>query len=121
MASSRRWRRDSRNSQPRRKGPTSPVERAPRDCCNIHIRCGMHNRRIGHMSTNVAPAKRGLLERLADGPVICAEGYLFELERRGYLQAGGFVPEVVLENPEARAQVHREFVRAASDVVEAFT
>jgi betaine-homocysteine S-methyltransferase len=31
--------------------------------------------------------------------VICAEGYLFELERRGYLQAGGFVPEVVLEHP----------------------
>jgi betaine-homocysteine S-methyltransferase len=81
----------------------------------------MHNRRIGHMSTDVAPAKRGLLERLADGPVICAEGYLFELERRGYLQAGGFVPEVVLENPEALAQVHREFVRAGSDVVEAFT
>jgi GNAT superfamily N-acetyltransferase len=27
-----------------------------------------------------------LLERLADGPVICAEGYVFELERRGYLQ-----------------------------------
>jgi hypothetical protein len=38
----------------------------------------------------------GLLERLASGPVICAEGYLFELERRGYLQAGAFVPEVVL-------------------------
>ncbi len=35
----------------------------------------------------------GLLERLAEGPVICAEGYLFELERRGYLQAGAFVPE----------------------------
>ncbi|MDQ6774320.1 MAG: homocysteine S-methyltransferase family protein [Candidatus Dormibacteraeota bacterium] len=63
----------------------------------------------------------GLLERLAAGPVICAEGYLFELERRGYLQAGGFVPEVVLENPEALAQVHREFVRAGSDVVQAFT
>ena len=27
------------------------------------------------------------------GPVICAEGYLFEFERRGYLQAGAFVPE----------------------------
>jgi len=27
--------------------------------------------------------KRGLLERLADGAVLCAEGYLFELERRG--------------------------------------
>ena len=26
----------------------------------------------------------GLLQRLAKGPVICAEGYVFELERRGY-------------------------------------
>ena len=34
------------------------------------------------------------------GPVLCAEGYLFELERRGYLQAGAFVPEVVLDYPE---------------------
>ena len=42
----------------------------------------------------------GLLERLAVGPVICAEGYLFEFERRGYLQAGAFVPEVVLEHPD---------------------
>jgi betaine-homocysteine S-methyltransferase len=62
-----------------------------------------------------------LLERLARGPVICAEGYLFELERRGYLQAGGFVPEVVLEHPEKVAELHREFVHAGSDVVEAFT
>jgi betaine-homocysteine S-methyltransferase len=62
-----------------------------------------------------------LLERLQEGPVICAEGYLFELERRGYLQAGGFVPEVVLEHPEKVAELHREFVHAGSDVVEAFT
>jgi betaine-homocysteine S-methyltransferase len=62
-----------------------------------------------------------LLERLREGPVICAEGYLFELERRGYLQAGGFVPEVVLEHPEKVAELHREFVHAGSDVVEAFT
>jgi betaine-homocysteine S-methyltransferase len=62
-----------------------------------------------------------LLERLAQGPVICAEGYLFEFERRGYLQAGAFVPEVVLEHPELVAQLHREFVHAGSDVVEAFT
>ncbi len=66
-------------------------------------------------------ASPGLLERLEQGPVICAEGYLFELERRGYLQAGAFVPEVVLENPELVAQLHREFVHAGSDVVEAFT
>ena len=61
------------------------------------------------------------LDRLAQGPVICAEGYLFEFERRGYLQAGAFVPEVVLEHPELVAQLHREFVHAGSDVVEAFT
>lgn len=66
-------------------------------------------------------AGRGLLERLADGAVICAEGYLFELERRGYLQAGAFVPEAVLEHPEAVLQLHRDFVHAGSDVVEAFT
>jgi betaine-homocysteine S-methyltransferase len=65
--------------------------------------------------------KLGLLERLETGPVICAEGYLFEFERRGYLQAGAFVPEVVLEHPDLVAQLHREFVHAGSDVVEAFT
>lgn len=63
----------------------------------------------------------GLLDRLSAGPVICAEGYLFELERRGYLQAGAFVPQVVLEHPEKVAELHREFVHAGSDVVEAFT
>jgi len=65
--------------------------------------------------------KSGLLDRLADGPVVCAEGYLFECERRGYLQAGAFVPEVVLEHPEVVRQLHHEFVHAGSDVVEAFT
>ena len=63
----------------------------------------------------------GLLDRLAEGSVICAEGYLFELERRGYLQAGAFVPEVVLDHPEEVTALHRQFVHAGSDVVEAFT
>src|SRR5438105_13341625 len=62
-----------------------------------------------------------LLQRLDQGPVICAEGYVFELERRGYLQAGAFVPEVVLEHPEVVTQLHRDFVHAGSDVVEALT
>lgn len=66
-------------------------------------------------------AKQGLLERLASGPVICAEGYLFELERRGYLQAGAYVPEVVLDYPEQVENLHRDFLRAGSDVIEAFT
>src|SRR5918995_6686256 len=65
--------------------------------------------------------KRGLLDRLAEGPVICAEGFLFELERRGYLSAGEFVPEVALEHPEALATLHRDFQRAGSEIVEAFT
>lgn len=68
-----------------------------------------------------ARAKRGLSERLDENGVICAEGYLFELERRGYLQAGAFVPEVVLEHPEAVAALHREFMRAGSDVIESLT
>ena len=62
-----------------------------------------------------------LLELLSHGPVVCAEGYLFECERRGYLQAGAFVPEVVLDHPEVVEGLHREFVHAGSEVVEAFT
>src|SRR5258708_15551019 len=63
----------------------------------------------------------GLLESLARGPVVCAEGYLFECEKRGYLQAGAFVPEVVLDHPDVVEELHREFVHAGSGVVEAFT
>jgi betaine-homocysteine S-methyltransferase len=66
-------------------------------------------------------AGASLSERLAQGPLICAEGYLFELERRGYIQAGAFVPEAVLDHPEKVSELHREFVHAGSDVVEAFT
>ena len=65
--------------------------------------------------------KRGLLQRLNENGVICAEGYLFEIERRGYLTAGEFVPEVALEKPDVLLNLHREFQHAGSDVVEAFT
>jgi betaine-homocysteine S-methyltransferase len=58
----------------------------------------------------------GLIKRLAAGAVICAEGYVFELERRGYLQAGAFVPVVLSEHPEVVEQLHMDFVRAGSDV-----
>jgi betaine-homocysteine S-methyltransferase len=66
-------------------------------------------------------AERGLLARLREGAVICAEGYVFELERRGYLQAGAFVPEVLFEHPEVVEQLHRDFVHAGSDVTQALT
>ena len=65
--------------------------------------------------------KKDLITRLNEGPVLCAEGYLFAMERRGYLSAGGFVPTVVLEHPEVLSQLHREFIRAGSDIVQAFT
>jgi betaine-homocysteine S-methyltransferase len=64
---------------------------------------------------------KGLITRLNEGPVLFAEGYLFAMERRGYLSAGAFVPEVVLEHPEVVSQLHREFIRAGSDIVQAFT
>ena len=67
------------------------------------------------------PSKRTFLERLSDGPVIGAEGYVFELERRGYIKAGPYVPEVILDEPDALRQLHREFLRAGADVMVALT
>lgn len=64
---------------------------------------------------------RTLMERLDAGTVLVAEGYIFELERRGFLKAGPFVPEAVLRYPEAVQGLHREFVRAGTDVVVACT
>jgi len=65
--------------------------------------------------------KNKLTERLNKGPVICAEGFLFEIERRGYMSAGEFVPMVSLEHPEALENLHRDFQHAGSDIVQAFT
>ena len=62
-----------------------------------------------------------LINKLQEDILICAEGYVFELERRGYVKSGPYVPEVVLEFPEAVKELHREFVRAGSDVVLALT
>ena len=64
---------------------------------------------------------RGILERLKNGVVLGAEGYVFELERRGYIKAGPYVPEVVLDFPEAIKELHREFLRAGSEVMVALT
>jgi betaine-homocysteine S-methyltransferase len=66
-------------------------------------------------------SERDLLARLKNGAVICAEGYVFELERRGYLQAGAFVPEVLFDHPEVVEQLHLDFVHAGSDVTQALT
>jgi betaine-homocysteine S-methyltransferase len=65
--------------------------------------------------------KSGLLKRLQEGIVLGAEGYVFELERRGYIQAGAYVPEVVIDFPEAVKELHREFLRAGAEVMVALT
>merc|ERR1712096_64041 len=74
-------------------------------------------------SVIMAPAanKKSLLERLAAGPVIGDGGFVFELEKRGYVKAGPWTPEAAVENPEAVRQLHREFLRAGADVMQAFT
>jgi len=69
----------------------------------------------------MAAAGKGILQRLSEGPVIGDGGFLFELEKRGYITAGPFTPEVVVEHPEAVQQLHREFLRCGSDVMQAFT
>ena len=68
-----------------------------------------------------ARSSRGLLERLKTDVVVGAEGYVFELERRGYIKAGPYVPEVVLDFPDALRELHREFLRAGADVMVALT
>jgi betaine-homocysteine S-methyltransferase len=79
----------------------------------------------GAATGSLGAARRGderdLLARLKQGAVICAEGYVFELERRGYLQAGAFVPEVLFDHPEVVEQLHMDFVHAGSDVTQALT
>jgi len=65
--------------------------------------------------------KKGLLERLAQGPVIGDGGFVFALEKRGYVKAGPWTPESAVEDPEAVRQLHREFLRAGADVMQAFT
>eukprot|EP00662_Eupelagonemidae_sp_cell21_P049692 gene49692-29516_t len=64
---------------------------------------------------------KGILERLAEGPVIGDGGFVFELEKRGYVKAGPWTPEAAVEHPEAVKQLHREFLRAGSDVLQTFT
>src|SRR6266508_3154133 len=66
-------------------------------------------------------ATKGILERLEDGVVLGDGGYIVELERRGYVQAGPYTPEVAIEHPEALRQLHREFLRAGAEVLQALT
>lgn len=82
------------------------------------------------MSSSASPARKraktdsdrvGLLARLAKGPVISDGSYCTILEHRGYVKAGFWTPEVVVENPDAVTGLHKEYARAGADVTQAFT
>jgi len=65
--------------------------------------------------------KKNILEKLKEGTVLGDGGYLLELEKRGWVRAGPFTPEVVLTNPEALRQLHIEFREAGAEVLQALT
>ena len=65
--------------------------------------------------------KKGILERLTEGPVLGDGGYLLELEKRGWVRAGPFTPEVALMHPEALRELHTEFREAGAEVLQALT
>ena len=43
---------------------------------------------------------QGFMERLDRGPVIGDGGFVFALEKRGYVEAGPWTPQAVIEEPE---------------------
>ncbi|MGH9683321.1 MAG: homocysteine S-methyltransferase family protein [Candidatus Acidiferrales bacterium] len=65
--------------------------------------------------------KKGILEKLAEGPVLGDGGYLLELEKRGRVRAGPFTPEVALDHPESLLELHREFRDAGAEVLQSLT
>jgi betaine-homocysteine S-methyltransferase len=65
--------------------------------------------------------KKNILQKLKEGPVLGDGGYLLELEKRGWVRAGPFTPEVALTNPEALRQLHIEFREAGAEVLQALT
>lgn len=65
---------------------------------------------------------RDILARLQNGEVIVGDGgFVFELEKRGYVTAGPWTPEASIEHPDAVKNLHREFLRSGSDVMQTFT
>src|SRR5215468_6063493 len=76
-----------------------------------------------------------ILERIRKQGIVLGDGgYLIELERRGWVDSGSgrekvgtgkgsgqFTPEVAIEHPDALRELHREFLNAGSQVLQALT
>src|SRR3979409_2766062 len=78
--------------------------------------------------------RKNITTLINDGIVLGDGGYLIELERRGWVDSGSgrekvgtgrgsgqFTPEVAIEHPDALAELHREFLNAGSQVLQALT
>ena len=63
-------------------------------------------------------ANKGIMERLAEGPVLGDGGYIVELEQRGYVVTGAFTPEVVIKHPDAIRGLHTEMKLAGCEVLQ---
>src|SRR5881394_1583782 len=76
-----------------------------------------------------------ILEQMKKHEIVLGDGgYLIELERRGWVDSGSgrekvgtgkgsgqFTPEVAIEHPDALRELHREFLNAGSQVLQALT
>ena len=62
-----------------------------------------------------------ILEKMKKDVVLGDGGAIFELERRGYISAGPFTPQVVIEHPDSVKQLQIDFARAGSEVLQALT
>jgi betaine-homocysteine S-methyltransferase len=76
-----------------------------------------------------------ILDLLKKNEIVVGDGgYLIELERRGWVESGSgrekvgtgkgsgqFTPEVAVEHPDALRELHREFLKAGSQVLQALT
>src|SRR2546428_402995 len=94
----------------------------------------LHNGRAAGQITLMRQTEN-ILERIAKQGIVLGDGgYLIELERRGWVDSGSgrekvgtgkgsgqFTPEVAVEHPDALRELHREFLNAGSQVLQALT
>ena len=74
------------------------------------------------MDPNKTTQSRNIVDRLDAGEVIIGDGgYVFALEKRGYVKAGHWTTESAVEHPLAVEQLSLDFARAGSDVTQTFT
>jgi len=90
-----------------------------RHCCGPHCAC---RRPVGSMAKRQFSNKRDIVAEMKSGRAIIGDGgFVFELEKRGFVKAGPWTPEATCEFPNAVKQLHFEFARAGADVMQTFT